>query len=306
MLYKDKILIISDDENDELFNKLKSFLDDDETISLDYARSDFESFKKYLRRNYFMIYIDYDNLNRKLRAILKDIVMYLLSMPLVVIAHSQRKLNKAFDIAYTINYQFISKDVLHNQVSNAVRILKYCRNVKTFSYLPGNNVISEVLERKFQNNEDFTIMYIDIDKFKAFTDYYGFFRAGRVITFMSDIIKRNAYKYGTPKDFIGHPGGDDFVLIFEDKEVAKKVGDKIVEEYDAGITEFYNKEDVEKGYIETLNREGEMDKFPISSVSIISITKEDNNYSSADEIFKEMMNNKKEAKDFSGSIMLEI
>lgn len=306
MMVKDRILLISDDKENVFFNKINDFLEGDESISLEYSRSDFDSFEKYMRRNYFVIYIDYNNLNRDVQDILNDIVRYLLSLPLIVIAYFGEDIVENIKMAYSINYESIRKEVFHKQLINAIKILKYSRNVKTISHLPGNYVINDVIQRKLKNNIDFTIMYIDIDKFKAFTDYYGFFRSDSVLKFLSTIIKNNVYKYERSKDFMGHPGGDDFVIIFEDKEIAKKVGDKIVEEFDAGIAEYYDEEDRKNGYISTLNRDGELEKFPISTISIISITNESGKYSSADEIFREMMRIKKDAKDFCGSIMLQV
>lgn len=305
MLRKDKILLISDDKDNKFFNKIHNSIKEDESLMLIYSRSDSDSFKLNIKRDYYIIYIDYDHINRNVRDLINEIIHYLLSLPLIVIGYSQKKIDEDIKCAYSFNYNSITKELYHKQLTNTIKILKYCRNVKTISFLPGNYVINEVIEKKLNNNQDFTIMYMDIDKFKAYTDYYGFFKSDAVLRFMSNIIKNNVSKYGSAKDFMGHPGGDDFVIICEDKEIAKKVGNKIVEEFDAGISDYYSEEDKKNGYISTLSRDGEIKKFPICTLSIISITNESNKYSTAEELFKEMMHKKNEAKDFSGSIMLQ-
>lgn len=305
MLRKDKILLISDDKDNKFFNKIHDFIKEDKSLMLIYSRSDPDSFKSNIKRNYYIIYIDYDHIKRDVEDLVNQIIQYLLSLPLIVIGYSKKEIDENVKYAYSFDYSSITKEVYHKQLTNTIKILKYCRNVKTISFLPGSYVINEVIKKKLNNNRDFTIMYLDIDKFKAYTDYYGFFKSDAVLKFMSDIIKNNMNKYGSVKDFLGHPGGDDFVIIFEDKETAKKVGDKIVEEFDAGIPNYYSEEDRKNGYISTLSREGELKKFPICTLSIITITNESNKYSTAEELFKEMMRKKEEAKDFSGSIMLQ-
>ena len=182
--------------------------------------------------------------------------------------------------------------------------MEFCKSIDDVSHLPGNIVINEVMENKLKNNEDFVIMYIDIDKFKSFTDYFGIFRSGQVIKYLSSLIIDLIDKYGLPEDFAGHVGGDDFVIICNSYDNYKLIGNKIVEEFDKNIQRFYDEIDVQRGYIEVLNRNGQLEKFPFITLSIISISNELKDYSTTEEIYKDMMIYKKEAKQTMGSILL--
>ncbi len=94
MLRKDKILLISDDKDNKFFNKIHNSIKEDESLMLIYSRSDSDSFKLNIKRDYYIIYIDYDHINRNVRDIINKIIHYLLSLPLIVIGYSQKKLMK--------------------------------------------------------------------------------------------------------------------------------------------------------------------------------------------------------------------
>ena len=94
MLRKDKILLISDDKDNKFFNKIHNSIKEDESLMLIYSRSDSDSFKLNIKRDYYIIYIDYDHINRNVRDLINKIIHYLLSLPLIVIGYSQKKLMK--------------------------------------------------------------------------------------------------------------------------------------------------------------------------------------------------------------------
>lgn len=148
-------------------------------------------------------------------------------------------------------------------------------------------------------------MYLDIDKFKAFTDYYGLYRANLIIKYLANLIVENVVKFGSPDDFIGHVGGDDFVIIFNDYESAKVVGDKIIEDFDLNVPSFYDEEDLENNYISVLNRQGVLQRFGIVTLSVTVLSNEFKDYNSTDEVYKQMMVIKREAKMVGGSILLQ-
>lgn len=87
MLRKDKILLISDDKDNKFFNKIHNSIKEDESLMLIYSRSDSDSFKLNIKRDYYIIYIDYDHINRNVRDLINKIIHYLLSLPLIVIGY---------------------------------------------------------------------------------------------------------------------------------------------------------------------------------------------------------------------------
>ena len=304
MEIKDKILIISDDEKNRAVNKFRQMLEDDE-IEIISSGSDIDDLKNSMRRDFYSIFIDYDNLNTDVNELVDLIKDYLRALPIINVMSSDRSVFDRKKIPYV---SFIDNNIpsqtIHNRLVNFIKIMKFNRSLNDVSYLPGNFIINEIMERKLKNNEDFVIMYLDIDKFKAFSDYFGIYRSGKVIEFLSALCIKLVDEYGTCEDFVGHVGGDDMVLICSDFEKSNIIANKIIEEFDAHITKFYDREDVEKGYIEVLNRKGVMEKFPFSTLSIVTISNKIKDYTNTDEIYRDMMIAKKEAKQIVGSILV--
>ena len=300
----DRIMLISDDEENKDINRVKDVLKED-GIELIYSRSDIDDLKKNMRRDFYLICIDYDNLNRDVNELVNLIREYLRSLPLIeVISFDTSVFNREKIPHVSFLDKNVSPEFAYGRLLNFIKVMKFNKSLNDVSHLPGNFVINEVMEIKLQNNEDFVIMYLDIDKFKAFDDYFGIYRSCMVIEFLSSLIIRVVEEYGGSEDFVGHVGGDDLVIICTDFENAKIIGERIIEEFDANITNFYDEEDVERGYIEVLNRKGDMEKFPFATLSIVTISNEVKDYSSTDEIYRDMMIAKKEAKQTMGSVLL--
>ncbi len=137
--------------------------------------------------------------------------------------------------------------------------------------LPGNVSINNELTKRLKNKEKFAVLYIDLDNFKALNDYYGFERGDEVIKETSQIIIKSVQKEGTVNDFIGHVGGDDFVIITS-PSYGEKIAKMIINNFDKIVPQFYDEKDRIKGYIETADRSGFQRKFPFVTISIGIIT----------------------------------
>ncbi|ADL12394.1 EAL domain-containing protein [Acetohalobium arabaticum] len=109
------------------------------------------------------------------------------------------------------------------------------QNLNPLTGLPGNSLIEQQLDKAINNNSDLAIMYIDLDNFKAFNDNYGFENGDRVIKLTADILV-NLTRQG---DFVGHIGGDDFIVITEAKG-AKAVSQRIINRYEDEVKEIVN------------------------------------------------------------------
>jgi len=133
--------------------------------------------------------------------------------------------------------------------------------------LPGNVSILNEMQKRIDENKLFSVCYIDLDKFKAFNDKYGFEKGDEVIKNTARILINSIQKNGTPQDFIGHIGGDDFVVV----TIPEKTNDvckEIIKKFDSMVPKLYNKEDREKGYIIGKDRQKKIKKIPFISVSI--------------------------------------
>lgn len=169
--------------------------------------------------------------------------------------------------------------------------------------LPGNNIIQEKIKTYINNKTPFSVAYTDLDNFKAYNDIYGFKKGDDVILFSAKVMKESVKNNGNGNEFIGHIGGDDFVVIAQPQTI-KKICDGIVKLVDEGIVEFYEDEDRREGYITTKDRQGVIRKFPLVSISIAIVNDSLNNFTNIGEIIRTVTELKSLAKKTTGSIVV--
>ena len=87
--------------------------------------------------------------------------------------------------------------------------------VSPLTGLPGNVQIQAEMKKRLSNKKKYTMLYIDLDNFKAYNDTYGFSKGDEIIKFTAKLILKNVMK--NEDNFVGHIGGDDFVAISEDE-----------------------------------------------------------------------------------------
>ncbi len=137
--------------------------------------------------------------------------------------------------------------------------------------LPGNVAILNELSNCIESKKQYAICYVDLDKFKAYNDKYGFEHGDDVIRETARILLNAAKEYGRPEDFVGHIGGDDFVVVTT-PELADKICEKIISDFDKTSPSFYNQEDRENGFVIGYDRQSKVHRIPLLSVSIGVVT----------------------------------
>src|SRR5438128_2367674 len=153
------------------------------------------------------------------------------------------------------------------RVRGVLRRSKEMKDESPLTGLPGNVRIQEEIEDRVSSGNEFALLYADLDQFKAFNDHYGFARGDQVIQELARTME-NVLEELVPGDaFVGHLGGDDFVLVVPPSAGAL-VADAIVQRCDDRSPEYYDAADRERGWIEVLNRRGEQQRFPPLTISI--------------------------------------
>lgn len=160
------------------------------------------------------------------------------------------------------NYE---EENLYYSIINILTLLKMNRSINPLTGLLGNMQIQIELQKRFHQPEEFSILYFDLDNFKAYNDFYGFLNGDEVIRFTATTILNTIME--KPKAFLGHVGGDDFVLIITTKNV-KKLCEEILENFAQGISDYFKEEDKKRGYIEIINRKGISEKISLTTLSI--------------------------------------
>ncbi len=140
------------------------------------------------------------------------------------------------------------------------------RQLNPLTGLPGNLTIEKNFEKFISSKQPHTILYVDLDNFKAYNDTYGFANGDLVIQFVADLLRELV----PLNNFIGHIGGDDFIVILDTYD-CEDFANTFISRFNEGIRHFYNDPDLKKGYIKTKNRKGELEQFPIMSVSIAGV-----------------------------------
>ena len=142
------------------------------------------------------------------------------------------------------------------------------RRVSPLTGLPGNVQIQTELKKRLLRKEPFQVLYLDLDNFKAYNDVYGFLKGDEIIKFTAKTIVKNLHALEDSDVFIGHIGGDDFVAIVDEHVDHDEICQNIIAEFDKEILKYFNDIDIERGYIEVLNRKGIAEDFPLTSISI--------------------------------------
>ncbi len=153
------------------------------------------------------------------------------------------------------------------RVKAVLRRTKSARDTSPLTGLPGNFRIGSEIESRIEESQAFALVYCDLDNFKAFNDHYGFMRGDQVIRFCADVLQKATDDVGDPDAFVGHIGGDDFVVLVG-TEQAEPFCKAVIDRFDDGILEFYDTADALRGYIEVVDRRGERFAFPIASISM--------------------------------------
>ena len=163
------------------------------------------------------------------------------------------------------------------RIRGVLRRAREMRAQSPLTGLPGNVRIADEIESRCVSQEQFAILYADLDHFKAYNDHYGFMRGDQVIQFTARLLQDVALEAAGPGTFVGHVGGDDFVIVCEATQ-APLVAERVIERFDAEVRGLYDAEDEARGFIEVVNRRGEAQEFPIITVSIGVATTERRSY----------------------------
>jgi len=175
-----------------------------------------------------------------------------------------------------------------------------CLDASPLTRLPGNIAIERILTKKLHTGETFAVCYADLDNFKAYSDRYGYIRGSDLIKMTGEVIYDVVQRHGDDNAFVGHIGGDDFVMIVSSEDV-DIVCQGVIDDFTVRVPEFYNEEDLAHGSIEGFDRYGVKRVFPLMTISIAVVMCQQGEYDSAVKIAKTAAEIKEFAKGAAGS-----
>jgi diguanylate cyclase (GGDEF)-like protein len=177
------------------------------------------------------------------------------------------------------------------------------REANPLTGLPGNVAIENDVRCRLRAGELFCFMYLDIDNFKAFNDYYSFRKGDEAIRLTASILVSALSLEGRGEGFVGHVGGDDFVLISK-LEHAEAIAAAILQEFDLKLPRLYDPVDRERGYIETHDRRGNVTRYPLMTITIAAVTNRERNIQHLGELSQLAAELKAFGKSQSGSVVI--
>jgi len=161
--------------------------------------------------------------------------------------------------------------------------------------LPGYSLIRDELKRRIASGRKFAVCYIDNDNFKAYNDHYGYSKGDSLIKATGRVIVESVGKHGGPGDFVGHVGGDDFLVVTTPDRV-DELAREVNREFKRTVRGFYDTAALEKGFIKSHDRSGITATFPVMTLSIAVVSNERRKITSPDQIAEIAAQLKKRAK----------
>jgi diguanylate cyclase (GGDEF)-like protein len=158
------------------------------------------------------------------------------------------------------------------RVRSTLRRNAEARAMSPLTGLPGNIRIEDEIAGRVTSGSPFAVAYLDLDNFKAFNDAHGFLRGDKVILLLAKAL-RHAVEGADPPVFIGHVGGDDFVLVSRPEQV-EELARATVEAFDRDVPALHDAADIARGHLEIVDRQGVMRSFPLVSLSVGVATSE--------------------------------
>lgn len=292
-------------------------IDDDET-SLPIFRELFKNDKEFkfigvqteqidiaLKNIPFLIIINEDSIDRDVVSVCKKIRTDEDNKitPIIVVSSNTDRNHRLEVLNESVEYYIkkpVDTDYLYNTVKNLNRLLTINRRISPLTGLPGNVQIHAELKKRLSNKEEFSVLYLDLDNFKAYNDVYGFLKGDQIIEFTSKIILKCIHDKFLENSFVGHIGGDDFIAIVPTTEI-DDICQSILVEFDKNVIKFFTDEDLEKGYIEVANRKGIIEQFTLTSISIGVVIADKNRFANILEIGEIGAQVKHAAKSIIGS-----
>ncbi len=262
------------DDSDELKKTIQSLFKVEDEYKIKLKKVNTENIDYALKNIPSLIIINEDTIDENIIEVCKKIRLNEDNSitPIIVVSSNRAKEHRVEVLKECVEHYIkapIDREYLYYTIKNVIRLLDTNRRVSPLTGLPGNVQIQAEMKKRLLNKEEFVMLYLDLDNFKAYNDVYGFLNGDEIIKFTARTIVDNIDKYAVSGNtFVGHIGGDDFVAIVSIKDNYEAICQNIIAEFDKGVLKYFNEADIEKGYLEVPNRKGVVEECALTSISI--------------------------------------
>jgi len=229
------------------------------------------------------------------------------------ISRPLKKLEKATERIAEGNFDYRPDIIRHDEIGSLTKAFGFMAerlkelealhlDASPLTGLPGNLAIEKEIGRRLSEQRLFSLCHVDLDNFKPFADRYGYAWGSEVIKAVGLMLTAALGRLPDPGNgvFLGHIGGDDFVIIAEPRK-AEEISRELVQLFDEQITGFYSEKDREKGFIIARDRHGVHRKYPLMTITIAIVTDDGQRFANPLDMAKKAAKLKEYAKAMPGS-----
>lgn len=199
----------------------------------------------------------------------------------------------------------ITKDGRYHGLGQTIDVLRLiteqqlqsAKHSNPLTLLPGNGAVRACIDRLIDNRKRFLVAYFDLDSFKPYNDVYGYAHGDQVILHVAGLLKS---MFSARLDFVGHIGGDDFVVVMRSADWRERVL-RVLEKFAATVATFYSPEHASAGRIVAADRDGATREFPLLTLSVAALDSETFGATSAEAVAHLLAHVKKLAKQRPGN-----
>jgi len=178
--------------------------------------------------------------------------------------------------------------------------IEAARHANPLTFLPGNIPISQHIDRLLASGVEFVACYADLNNFKPFNDQYGYWRGDEMIRLVAKIAVAHC---DSRCDFVGHVGGDDFIILYQSANW-QALCQQFVDEFAARAVDLFDASAREAGGIHAEDRHGIPRFFPLTTISIGAVKIKPYEYSSAEQVASVAARAKHEAKNCGAGLLI--
>ena len=222
-------------------------------------------------------------------------------IPIIMLSasHETRHKVRAFECGVD---DYLTKPFSVEELLARIRARMHAREnyLSPLTGLPAGKRIEQAITQQLESGGQWALIYFDLDNFKAYNDTYGFVQGNYLIELMAQIAADCLREEGAPDDFLGHIGGDDFLIVTTPDRVVL-LCEGVMRRWDAESRALYAPADLTRGTLEALDRQGRPQNFPLVGVSLGVVTNERRPITSIEEISQTAAEVKAKAKSSPGS-----
>ena len=209
-------------------------------------------------------------------------------VPIVVVTHRGELANKVAVVNGGADDYLVEpydEAELVARINRSIARSRASLDANPLTRLPGNASIKAEVDERLAAGECFAVLFIDLDNFKAFNDRYGFDRGDEALRVLGDIVLEavECDGNGTPCDFAGNIGGDDFVVVTS-VDRAEPIAAHVCQLVAERMPLLYDEAALRAGCVTSVDRKGRTRTFALMTVSVAIVTNEDHRFHHHSEI----------------------